>query len=118
MPGVTKVLLRKGGIREATFRPAASRFLLLPTSFHSDAQLLKPRASLKYSEVTEMSAFLVVPRVPAGRLVTGLCIGQSWPQQNYVTTILLWGVMDGATMTLAITSALGLHFCCLDDTKS
>ena len=31
----------------------------------------------------------VVPRVSAGRLVIGIWIGQSWPQQDYVTTILL-----------------------------
>ena len=29
----------------------------------------------------------VVPRVSAGRLVIGIWIGQSWPQQDYVRTI-------------------------------
>ena len=28
----------------------------------------------------------VVPRVSAGRLVIGIWTGQSWPQQDYVTT--------------------------------
>ena len=31
----------------------------------------------------------VVPRVSAGRLVIGFWIGQSWPQHDFVTTILL-----------------------------
>ena len=29
----------------------------------------------------------------AGRLVIGIWIGQSWPQQDYVTTILLWAFL-------------------------
>ena len=32
----------------------------------------------------------VVPRGLAGRLVIGIWIGQSWPQQDYVTTILFY----------------------------
>ena len=32
----------------------------------------------------------VVPRVSNGRLVIGIWIGQSWPQQDYVTTLILW----------------------------
>jgi len=31
----------------------------------------------------------VVPRVLAGSLVIGIWIGQSWPQQDYVTIVLL-----------------------------
>ena len=31
----------------------------------------------------------VVPRISAGRLVIGIWIAQSWPQQDYETTILL-----------------------------
>ena len=46
-----QVLLRKGGIREPTFRPAARRFLLLPTSFHSAADSLKPGVAATYAEV-------------------------------------------------------------------
>ena len=38
----------------------------------------------------------VVPRVSAGRLVIGISIGESWPQQDYVTTILLlWQGLAG-----------------------
>lgn len=39
-----QILLRKGGIREPTFVPAARTFLLFPTSFHTETQLLKPEA--------------------------------------------------------------------------
>lgn len=48
--GDQTIILRKGGIREPAFRPAASKFLLLPTSFHSDARLLKPVANVKYHQ--------------------------------------------------------------------
>lgn len=34
-----QILLRKGGIKEPTFKPAAREFLLFPTSFHTDAQV-------------------------------------------------------------------------------
>ncbi|GAB4817984.1 hypothetical protein N2152v2_005030 [Parachlorella kessleri] len=44
------VLLRKGGIREPTFKPDAREFLLFPTAFHTDAQLLKPAAAEKYAK--------------------------------------------------------------------
>ncbi len=46
----TQVLLRKGGIREPTFRPAARRFLLLPTSFHSAADSLKLGVAATYAK--------------------------------------------------------------------
>ena len=46
--GDQTVLFRKGGIREPAFTPAAPAFLLFPTAFHTDAQLLKPWASDKY----------------------------------------------------------------------
>ena len=46
-----QVLLRKGGIREPTFRPAGRRFLLLPTSFHSAAGSLKLGAADRYAQV-------------------------------------------------------------------
>lgn len=49
--GPLQVLLRKGGIKEPTFRPAAREFLLFPTAFHTDAQLLKPAAAAKYAQV-------------------------------------------------------------------
>ena len=52
LDSVLQILLRKGGIREPTFQPAAARFLLLPTSFHSEANLLKPYASEKYTRVS------------------------------------------------------------------
>ncbi|KAL4443498.1 hypothetical protein ABPG75_011235 [Micractinium tetrahymenae] len=46
--GEQTILLRKGGIKEPTFTPAAREFLLFPTSFHTDAQLLKPGAAQRY----------------------------------------------------------------------
>jgi hypothetical protein len=46
-----QVLVRKGGIREPTFTPKAQRFLLFPTAFHSDAQLLKPGIAEQFHEV-------------------------------------------------------------------
>lgn len=39
--GEQTILFRKGGIREPTFTPAADKFLLLGTTFHSDPSLLK-----------------------------------------------------------------------------
>lgn len=48
--GDQTVILRKGGVREPTFFPEAGAFLLFPTSFHTDAQLLKPEFRLKYAE--------------------------------------------------------------------
>ena len=46
-----QILLRKGGIREPTFTPKAQRFLLFPTAFHSDAQLLKPGVAEQFQQV-------------------------------------------------------------------
>jgi hypothetical protein len=46
--GQQTILMRKGGIREPRFTPASQNFLLLPTSFHTDAHLLKPEARLAY----------------------------------------------------------------------
>lgn len=43
-PPLPQILLRKGGIREPTFRPASGAFFLFPTAFHTDAELLKPAA--------------------------------------------------------------------------
>lgn len=34
-----QILLRKGGIKEPTFTPAARQFVLFPTAFHTDAQV-------------------------------------------------------------------------------
>lgn len=48
--GDQTIILRKGGIREPAFRPAASTFLLFPTSFHSNTRLLKPMANVKYQQ--------------------------------------------------------------------
>lgn len=39
-PPPPQILLRKGGIKEPTFTPAARQFLLLPTAFHTDAMVL------------------------------------------------------------------------------
>lgn len=63
-----QVLLRKGGIKEPTFKPAASQFLLFPTAFHTDAQLLKPEAAQKYGQVGVQGCF---PKVVSGR--AGAC---------------------------------------------
>jgi hypothetical protein len=46
-----QVLLRKGGIREPTFTPKAQQFLLFPTAFHSEAQLLKSGIAERYKQV-------------------------------------------------------------------
>ena len=46
-----QVILRKGGNREPTFKPAAKAFLLLPTSFHTKANLLTAEANAKYQKV-------------------------------------------------------------------
>jgi hypothetical protein len=37
--GEQTILLRKGGIKEPTFKPIARDFLLFPTSFHTDAEV-------------------------------------------------------------------------------
>jgi hypothetical protein len=50
-----QVLLRKGGIREPTFTPKAQQFLLFPTAFHSEAQLLKPGIAERYQQVCRHS---------------------------------------------------------------
>jgi hypothetical protein len=43
--------VRKGGIREPTFTPKAQRFLLFPTAFHTDPQLLKPGVAEQFHQV-------------------------------------------------------------------
>lgn len=61
-----QILLRKGGVREPTFRPAAATFLLFPTSFHSSTNLLTPAANAKYQEVcipASASAFVSIIRI-------------------------------------------------------
>ncbi len=45
------MLFRKGGIKEPTFRPEAGTFLLFPTAFHTDQQLLKPGVAERYPQV-------------------------------------------------------------------
>ncbi|GLI61969.1 hypothetical protein VaNZ11_004535 [Volvox africanus] len=52
--GEQTVLFRKGGIKEPTFRPEASTFLLFPTSFHTDQQLLKPGVAERYAEAMRL----------------------------------------------------------------
>ncbi|KAF6263868.1 hypothetical protein COO60DRAFT_306766 [Scenedesmus sp. NREL 46B-D3] len=52
--GLQTVLLRKGGIREPTFTPQARQFLLFPTSFHSQAQLLKPAIAERYQQEMQL----------------------------------------------------------------
>jgi hypothetical protein len=75
---VLQVLFRKGGIREPTFQPKAKRFLLFPTAFHSDAQLLKPGVAEQFHQV---SAAPSAPHSLWGALVhaskistCGLCV--------------------------------------------
>ncbi|KAK9820331.1 hypothetical protein WJX72_009055 [[Myrmecia] bisecta] len=48
--GDQTVVLRKGGLREPTFKPAGKQFLLFPTSFHSEVSLMTPEASQKYAK--------------------------------------------------------------------
>lgn len=48
--GKQTVLFRKGGIQEPLFQPKHSMFLLFPTSFHTDTQLLKQDAQMEYEE--------------------------------------------------------------------
>lgn len=50
-PTQSQILVRKGGIREPTFTPKAQRFLLFPTAFHTDAQLLKPGVAEQFHQV-------------------------------------------------------------------
>lgn len=45
------LVIRKGGIKEPTFRPAAAKFLLFPTGYHTDEDLLQERFRLKYAKV-------------------------------------------------------------------
>eukprot|EP00882_Tetradesmus_deserticola_P005757 GHRQ01006062.1.p1 GENE.GHRQ01006062.1~~GHRQ01006062.1.p1 ORF type:complete len:279 (+),score=114.54 GHRQ01006062.1:79-915(+) len=52
--GLQTVLLRKGGIREPTFTPKAQQFLLFPTAFHSQAQLLKPGIAERYQQEMQL----------------------------------------------------------------
>jgi hypothetical protein len=49
--GGTQILLRKGGVREGAFAPAAHAFLMFPTAFHSQTQLLKPGIAQRYEQV-------------------------------------------------------------------
>lgn len=47
-----RFLLRKGGIKEPVFRPPGRRFLLFPTSFHTNTDLLKPGVAERYAKVS------------------------------------------------------------------
>jgi hypothetical protein len=73
MPAAPQVLLRKGGIREPTFVPAARRFLLFPTAFHADAALLKPGVAEQFHEVRLRVLLCVRVRVLAA--LCALCVG-------------------------------------------
>lgn len=48
--GMQTVLLRKGGIKEPEFKPQAREFLLFPTAFHTDAQLIRPDVLPAFSQ--------------------------------------------------------------------
>jgi len=75
-----QVLLRKGGIREPTFRPAARRFLLLPTSFHSAAGSLKPGATARYAEVRGAQHFTQWCRLLSACTSSRLCASYALAQ--------------------------------------
>lgn len=53
----------QGGIKEPCFKPPARAFLLFPTSFHSEAQLLKPGVAQRYAAAAalEPKAVDVIP---------------------------------------------------------
>ncbi|KAG2438915.1 hypothetical protein HYH02_010710 [Chlamydomonas schloesseri] len=65
--GEQTVLFRKGGIKEPTFRPEAGTFLLFPTAFHTDQQLLKPGVAERYAQAMALDpkkeAVLALPYV-------------------------------------------------------
>ncbi|EFJ49681.1 hypothetical protein VOLCADRAFT_89645 [Volvox carteri f. nagariensis] len=72
--GEQTVLFRKGGIKEPTFRPVTSTspFLLFPTSFHTDQQLLKPGVAERYGEAMRLEPKSEsVLRLPYVAQVTG-----------------------------------------------
>lgn len=48
--GDQTILLRKGGIKEPTFIPAAQEFFLFPTAFHTEAKLIKSESAVKFSK--------------------------------------------------------------------
>lgn len=52
--GEQTVLFRKGGIREPKFRPQSSEFLLFPTAFHTQADLLKPGVAERYQQELQL----------------------------------------------------------------
>ncbi|KAL4533044.1 hypothetical protein Ndes2526A_g08500 [Nannochloris sp. 'desiccata'] len=52
--GDQTVLLRKGGIKDPTFKTKAPSFVLFPTTFHTDASLLKPEYQSKYQADCEI----------------------------------------------------------------
>jgi hypothetical protein len=70
--GEQTILIRKGGIREPTFVPEARAFLLFPTSFHTDQQLLKPGAAERYGAAVALEP-RQLPAVPLAQYaeVTG-----------------------------------------------
>ncbi|KAL6771000.1 hypothetical protein ACKKBF_B33540 [Auxenochlorella protothecoides x Auxenochlorella symbiontica] len=53
--GTQTILLRKGGLREPVFRPADSSFLLFPTAFHTEDDLLRPHAKERYRAVRHVA---------------------------------------------------------------
>ncbi|KXZ49323.1 hypothetical protein GPECTOR_22g917 [Gonium pectorale] len=52
--GEQTILFRKGGIKEPTFKPEATTFLLFPTAFHTDQQLLKPGVAERYAQALRL----------------------------------------------------------------
>jgi hypothetical protein len=52
--GDQTVLLRKGGIKDPTFKTKAPQFWLFPSTWHTDASLLKPEYQTKYQADCEL----------------------------------------------------------------
>uniref|UniRef100_A0A7S0UU72 Uncharacterized protein n=1 Tax=Polytomella parva TaxID=51329 RepID=A0A7S0UU72_9CHLO len=50
LSGEQNILFRKGGIKEPVFKPIAKKFLLFPTSFHSEQKLLKSHVEASYPQ--------------------------------------------------------------------
>ena len=48
---LVQVLFRKGGIKEPNFKIESTEFMLFPTGFHTDAQLLKAHVGDTYKQV-------------------------------------------------------------------
>ncbi|RMZ57452.1 hypothetical protein APUTEX25_004286 [Auxenochlorella protothecoides] len=77
-----RILLRKGGLREPVFRPADSSFLLFPTAFHTEDDLLRPHAKERYRApppLDQAQALAYDPRSARHlELATGAVLTGAW----------------------------------------